>query len=111
MSKEICEKIILASRNNKNIIIHINEFVDFLKYYSTADNIKYVTEREILETGLYAKIGDTNCYVSAIVQPGHIRVSDLENLPATSKALQLKLPLEQEEDNIRKYWSAETPIL
>lgn len=114
MSKEIYDKIVLASKSNKSICISINGFVDLLKSAATGEyemvGFETISDREMLKTGLYAKINDAKCFVSPIIEPGCMRVSNLENPPATAKSLQLKLPLAQEEDNIRKYWSAEVSI-
>lgn len=114
MSKEVYDKIVLAAQNNKSICINVNEFIDLLKSKIIGEydikNFNPITTKEILETGLWAKIGKSNCFVSSVIAPGFIRVSDLENPPATSKILGLKLPLLQEEENIRQYWSAEMPL-
>jgi hypothetical protein len=113
MSKENYDKILLACKNNKNICISMGQFVDLLKSAFIGEyemiGFKPIADKELLETGLYAKINETNCYVSCIVGPENIRISKLANPIAAISALR-KNGDKKVNETIAANWSEEMPL-
>jgi len=85
MNKRAKKNLIGLIHNSKSVCISIIEFTEFLKDKNLQQLLDPTTDIKILRSGLYGMVGTTKIFVSKIVQPGHIQVSELEEPDPKSK--------------------------
>ena len=102
MSDNLKNNLIRLIQNSPCACINITEFTLFLKDEDLRKMLDPVTSKDILITGLYGFIGTSKIYVSRSVQPGYIKLSELEYPNPNLKAgwsIQLDLNSSEEELN------------
>jgi hypothetical protein len=90
------QNLMLISQRYKNIHMTIGLFCDLLRFSHKEFAAVFVaiTDEMILQTGLYAKLHDANLWVSPVMAPGCISVSDLEVVdPRTKEHWSVSVPL------------------
>jgi hypothetical protein len=86
------EKIYVLTQTYDNVCINIHDFTEFLKP-EWRFKLDPITNREILSTGLYCTVYGQKLWVSYIVAPGHVRVSNEKILHAVNDTAKWSSPV------------------
>ena len=91
MNQKESDNLLLAIDKYKNVCISIGLFTEFLRNEPWFGLLEPVTDKEVLMSGLYGRVGNTKIWVSKIAnnpelkapaadEPYCIRVSNCENV-------------------------------
>jgi len=70
--------ILMIVNTYKNMCISMDTYCEFIKETRWADRIDPTTQLNLLKQGYFANIGACSIWVSKIIAPNHIRVSNQE---------------------------------
>ncbi|SRR5260370_36901668 len=79
------QNLLLLSVIYKNICINIEDFCDFLDPFwdDKFNSVSGTSYKNMVKTGLYGHISSANIWISKIVSPGDVRVSNEDISSAT----------------------------
>ncbi len=84
--------IMAVSQKYRHMLLSIIEFTDLLRppYFA---QLELITQKEILQAGLYAHIGNACCWITRTAAPGHISVSNEDITDPNASKWSIPVPL------------------